>query len=158
MTGLTLAIKKLLVLIPGINKVRFHRKILRIKNLQILFLNILQCENSYVTYFRWSFGSWSEGPSKGSALELGIVCCSNDAVALDIVVTEILGLKIEFCKTNLSAIKYGYDKELIEIENNLDKKRSYDIKLPISLKVSFTPLFIRKFLANKIYVWPGMMK
>jgi uncharacterized protein (DUF362 family)/ferredoxin len=153
LTGLTLAVKNLFGLIPGTNKVSFHRRYPKDEELaDSIYRYFKMLEIPMLHILDGILAHEGEGPSRGTGVRASILACSDDAVAMDISLTKLLGFKPELCKTNLSAIKDGYDLNNISTEVNIDKIP--ELKLPISIKFSLVPPFVKKIVADKVHVWP----
>ncbi len=152
LTGLTLAVKNLFGMIPGTNKVSFHRKFPKDDELAKSIYNYFKTiETPIINILDGILAHEGEGPSRGSPKFLGLIACSENAEALDICVTDILGLKRNFCKTSKAAIDNGFNYNDIEITGNVE---SLKIKLPVSQKLSVYPTFIKKIVADNVRVLP----
>jgi ferredoxin len=98
-------------------------------------------------------GMEGEGPSRGNPINTSLIALSNNATAMDIIITKALNLPINFCKTNKVAIISGFDENNLKVEkNNLTFRRK--IKKPLSYGVNFLPSFVRRAFAGKIYIKP----
>ncbi|WP_022849766.1 DUF362 domain-containing protein [Limisalsivibrio acetivorans] len=154
LTGLTLAVKNMFGLVPGTAKVGYHREhpvdsdlAANIYDLFTFFkgrmLNIMDGITAHE----------GDGPSRGRAKDTGIMAASDDAVALDIAVTRLLGFEEGFCLTNAAAVENGYDSSSIEVTaENVPEGSS--IKRPISKMRNILPGFLKKYLAEQVYVKP----
>lgn len=154
LTGLTLSVKNLFGLIPGTNKVSFHRNNPKDNELAESIYNYFQkLQVPMLHIIDGIIAHEGEGPSRGTPIKLGIVGCSPDAVAMDIVITELLHFDVAVCKTNEAALKLGYNRDKIKSEIDLSITIP-DIKLPISTRFARVPTFIKKLVANRVHVWP----
>ncbi len=154
LTGLTLAVKNLFGLIPGTNKVSFHRKFPKDDNLAESIYKYFKTINTpIINILDGILSHEGEGPSRGTAVYTGVILCSESAEALDICVTDLLGLKREFCKTNQAALNNGFHPEEIEIKGEIENI-NLKLKLPVSQKISVYPTFIKKLVADNVKVLP----
>jgi len=153
LTGLTLSVKNLFGLIPGNVKIGYHReypqedelgdRIYRFTNLiSFKCLNIIDGIIAHE----------GDGPSKGTPVQIGIAAASSDAVGLDIAVSRMVGYRDDFCLTTKAALQMGYDKSWIDVpETDIPL-----MKIPMSKKL-ILPVFIKRFLAEQIYVKPVVL-
>jgi uncharacterized protein (DUF362 family) len=153
LTGLTLAVKNLFGLIPGNVKVGFHRKNPVDKDLgSEIYRYSKLFHHKTLNILDGILAHEGDGPSRGEAIELGIAAASDDAVALDIAATRMVGLKDRFCYTTDAALNNGYDASDIDIpESNISL-----LKLPLSKRL-YVPSFMKKFVANQVYVKPVVL-
>jgi uncharacterized protein (DUF362 family)/Pyruvate/2-oxoacid:ferredoxin oxidoreductase delta subunit len=150
LTGLTLAVKNLFGLIPGTMKVGFHRDFPVDSELgaQIYkYFSILGHKTMHI--MDGIIAHEGDGPSKGTPVGLGIAAACSDAVALDIAVTRMIGLKDDFCLTTKAALDGGYDKSHITVP----EADICLIKLPMSKKM-YIPAVLKGFIAGQVYVKP----
>ncbi|MCA1980885.1 MAG: DUF362 domain-containing protein [Calditerrivibrio sp.] len=145
LTGLTLGVKNLFGLIPGSNKVSFHRNYPNNSDLGGKILEFYSLfHEKVITLLDGVIAHEGDGPSRGNSTYLGLVAFSEDTIGLDMAVTKALGLDVSFCKTN--PVKYSYE---VATENITFK----NIKLPISMRVK-VPDYVKKWVSDRIYVKP----
>lgn len=150
LTGLTLAVKNLFGLIPGTGKVGFHRDFPVDTELGAQIYRFFSLLNDKTMNIMDSIvGMEGDGPSKGRPVSLCIVSASSDAVALDIAVSRMIGLKDDFCLTTREALRAGYDPSSVDVP----KADVCVVKLPISKKGRL-PVFVKRFAANQVHVKP----
>lgn len=146
LTGLTLGVKNLFGIIPGSNKVNFHRNYPNNRDLGSKILEFYYLfHEKVITLLDGVTAHEGDGPSRGNPTYVGLVAFSEDTIALDIAVTERLGFDITFCKTNPTNYRYE-----IMMDDNVTFKK---IKLPISMKVNL-PDYVKKWVSDKVYVKP----
>ncbi|MEF3255579.1 MAG: DUF362 domain-containing protein, partial [Deferribacterales bacterium] len=150
LTGLTLGVKNIFGLIPGSNKVSFHREY---PNNTMLGRKIYEFYSLFhdkvVTLLDGIIAHEGDGPSRGSPKQIGMVACSEDTIALDLAVTKLIGFDSTFCKTNVVDKEY----ELV-MDNDICFDR---LKVPVSMKVHI-PDGIKRWVSNKIYVKPFILQ
>ena len=152
LTGLTLGVKNLFGLVPGTNKVTYHRNMPKDVMLAEAIYHIYKIvEEKTVCILDGIIAHEGDGPSRGNPTKLGIVMASTCEVALDMAVCRMMELEEEFCLTNKAALNDGFDKSMIKIDNPHIRRK---IKLPMAKSVMKVPERLKQFLANKIYVKP----
>lgn len=152
LTGLTLGVKNLFGLVPGTNKVNYHRnfpKDTRLAEAIYKIYKIVQAKT--LCLLDGIVAHEGDGPSKGTPVKLGIVMGSLSEVALDISVCRVLELKDDFCLTNEAAMSDGFDTADIALENKQIRKK---IKVPVTKRFIKIPEKLKQVVAGKIYVKP----
>lgn len=150
LTGLTMGVKNLFGLIPGSNKVSFHRDYpdnLEFGKRIFKFYKIFH--EKTVTLLDGIIAHEGDGPSKGRPKRLGLVAFSTDTIALDVAVTRILGFGETFCTTNPE----GYPYEIISDHDLLFDK----IKPPITMNIKI-PSFLKKWVTGKVHAKPFIIQ
>ncbi|MBZ4671934.1 DUF362 domain-containing protein [Deferribacterales bacterium Es71-Z0220] len=151
LTGLTLAVKNLFGLIPGTNKVNYHRKNPVDTDLADSIFKIYDLvKDKTIHILDGIIAHEGDGPSRGTPVSLNLVAAATDAVSLDMAICDILDLDREICLTNCSAIKKGYNVNF-KLTENVSKRK---IKLPISKRMFSPPKFLKSMVAKNIYVKP----
>ncbi|MGA1846920.1 DUF362 domain-containing protein [Deferribacter abyssi] len=157
LTGLTLCVKNLFGLVPGTNKVSYHKKY---PDSNMLAENIYQVyeivKDKTLSFLDGILAHEGEGPSRGKPVKIGIVAASSHAEAIDIVITSILGFSVDFCKTNILPLRNGVQLQDIEVKGKVDDLTK--IKVPLSTKVQFLPNWFKRWFAEHIYVKPEIDK
>lgn len=155
LTGLTLAVKNLFGLVPGTNKVNYHRKNPEDTDLADSIFEIYNLvKDKTIHILDGILALEGDGPSRGTPVNLNLVAASIDGVLLDMAVCDVLGLEREICLTNFSAIKRGYDINF-KMTEYVERR---DIKLPISKVIFRPPKFLKSIVAKNIYVKPEINK
>jgi uncharacterized protein (DUF362 family) len=154
---LTLAIKNLFGVIPGKRKPvwhlsvdgdrrRFGRMLLWLHRVVQPAVHIIDCIDAMER----------RGPRRGDMRRVGLIAASPDAVALDRVITEILGLDWEKHHALQAArdIKQGaWDLEAIDVIGEaIEAVRVEDFKEAQPVDLAFkSPRFVRRLLTRMIY-------
>lgn len=155
LTGLTLAVKNLFGLVPGTNKVSYHRRYTKDTELAESIFKIYDLlKDKTIHILDGILAHEGDGPSNGKGVYLNVVGASTCGVGLDMSICDILGLDRSFCLTNLAAMKSGRT-EKFEVIGDISRR---SIKLPLTKKTFNPPAFLKKFVADKIYVKPEINK
>lgn len=159
--GLTLSVKNIFGLIPATHKVLMHKHVPDVAYLAERLYNFYKSlEHKMLNILDGIVAMEGDGPSRGNPVNINIVAGSINAVALDIAITEFLGFKAEFCRTNSAAINCGFNKDDIDVEY-LNFNRLSNVKIlkkPSSLKVNYVPDFIKSWFAGAISVKPFIVE
>ena len=93
--GFTGATKNLFGLVPGVTKAGYHAKLQTLDQFAEMLLDILTAVKPAFHLMDGIVGMDGDGPSAGRPYPAGILLCSTDAVALDLVATHLAGLPLE---------------------------------------------------------------
>jgi uncharacterized protein (DUF362 family)/Pyruvate/2-oxoacid:ferredoxin oxidoreductase delta subunit len=156
-TLLTLGVKNLFGCIPGPRKALWH---LRAGENRKLFAQVLvdlyQVVKPPLTLLDGIVGMEGNGPNSGRPIPLGLILASNDALSIDQVVCDLLGISRKALLTNRVALEQGIGRDGIEVVG----ERVEDVRIP---RFQFPPLsgadwnlpgFIRKALKNALSTKP----
>jgi Pyruvate/2-oxoacid:ferredoxin oxidoreductase delta subunit len=98
------------------------------------------------------------GPNSGHPIPLGLILASNDALSIDQIVCDLLGISRKALLTNRVALDQGIGRDGIEVQG----ERVEDVRIP---QFQFPPLsgadwnlpgFIRRALKNALSTKPVM--
>jgi uncharacterized protein (DUF362 family)/ferredoxin len=156
-TLLTLGVKNLFGCIPGPRKALWH---LRAGENRKLFAQVLvdlyRVVRPSLTVLDGIVGMEGNGPNSGRPIPLGLILASSDALSIDQVVCDLLGISREALLTNRVAFEQGIGRDGIEVLG----ERVEDVRIP---HFQFPPLseadwnlpgFIRKALKNALSTKP----
>jgi uncharacterized protein (DUF362 family)/Pyruvate/2-oxoacid:ferredoxin oxidoreductase delta subunit len=156
-TLLTLGVKNLFGCIPGPRKALWH---LRAGDNHKLFAQVLvdvyQAVKPPLTVLDGIVGMEGNGPNSGHPISLGLILASNDALNIDQVVCDLLGISRKALLTNRVALEQGIGRDGIEVLG----ERVEDVRVP---HFQFPPLagadwnlpgFIRRALKNALSTKP----
>jgi uncharacterized protein (DUF362 family)/Pyruvate/2-oxoacid:ferredoxin oxidoreductase delta subunit len=156
-TLLTLGVKNLFGCIPGPRKALWH---LRAGENHKLFAQVLvdlyQVVKPPLTVLDGIVGMEGNGPNSGHPTPLGLILASNDALNIDQVVCDLLGISRKALLTNRVALEQGIGRDGIEVLG----ERVEDARIP---HFQFPPLsgadwnlpgFIRRALKNALSTKP----
>lgn len=160
---LTGAIKNMFGIIPGLNKPNLHKQHLKKDDFAKILVDVFSIKKPCLNIVDGIICMEGDGPgTSGTLRNLGLALASSDAVALDSVLTTIMGLKPEVIPTTLEAYRRGLgqkDLEKIEIKGqDLRKCVIQDFKLPGTSIIEKTPLPILKIFKNLLKFWPAVDK
>jgi uncharacterized protein (DUF362 family)/Pyruvate/2-oxoacid:ferredoxin oxidoreductase delta subunit len=156
-TLLTLGVKNLFGCIPGPRKALWH---LRAGEDRRLFAQVLvdlyQAVKPSLTVLDGIVGMEGNGPNSGRPIPLGLILASHDALSIDQVVCDLLGISRKALLTNRVAFEQGFGRDGIEVLG----ERVEDVRIP---HFQFPPLsgadwnlpgFIRRALKNALSTKP----
>lgn len=156
LTGLTMCVKNFFGLIPGTSKVGYHRRYPDGNDLgcAVHGLYKLFAEKS-LNLLDGVIAHEGEGPSRGKPVNAGILAAGTDAGAVDIAVTKLLGFAPEFCTTNIQALNELSEEDIKPVP---ELKLNMTLKKPVATKRVYLPGFIKRYVAEKIYVKPEIIQ
>jgi len=138
-TNMTGAIKNLYGLIPGTKKAFYHMALSKLPDFSNMLVEIYRCVKPELNIMDGVVGIQGMGPGKaGTKIKSKIILASKNAVALDIVASEIIG----FDKYEILTNKIAVEKNLLN--GKIEKIGLKNFKIPFK-KPSLTS-------ANKISV------
>jgi uncharacterized protein (DUF362 family)/NAD-dependent dihydropyrimidine dehydrogenase PreA subunit len=110
LTLLTLAVKNLFGCIPGPRKAQWHFRISRhgADFFARMLLDLYRLIQPPLTIVDGIVGMEGNGPGSGSPRQLGLIVSGTDAVAVDAVITEVLGINPQDYPTLRLAMSEGY--------------------------------------------------
>lgn len=150
---LTLGVKNLFGCIPGPRKALWHLKAGEDRKVfaQVL-VDLYQIIQPSLTILDGIMGMEGNGPNSGQPIQLGLILASGDALSLDQIVCDLLGISRKSLLTNRVAFEQGMGRDGIEVLG----ERVEDVKIP---HFQFPPLsqpdwnlpgFLRKSLKNAL--------
>jgi len=153
LTLLTLGVKNLFGCIPGPRKALWHLKAGEDRKLfaQILF-EIYKVIQPSLTILDGIVGMEGNGPNSGRPIPLGLILASEDALSLDQVVCDLVGISRKSLLTNRVAFEQGMGRNEIEIVG----ERVQNVKIPnfrfptLSQPAWNLPGFLRKGLKSAL--------
>jgi uncharacterized protein (DUF362 family)/ferredoxin len=153
MTLLTLGVKNLFGCIPGPRKALWHLKAGEDRKVfaQVL-VDLYQIIQPSLTILDGIMGMEGNGPNSGQPIQLGLILASGDALSLDQIVCDLLGISRKSLLTNRVAFEQGMGRDGIEVLG----ERVEDVKIsrfqfpPLSQPDWNLPGFLRKSLKNAL--------
>jgi uncharacterized protein (DUF362 family)/Pyruvate/2-oxoacid:ferredoxin oxidoreductase delta subunit len=149
----TLGVKNLFGCVPGPRKPLWH---LRAGESQKIFaqilLDIYRVVQPSLTILDGVVGMEGNGPGSGDPIPLGLILASRDALSVDLVVCDLLGIPRKSIPTNQVALENGMGGEPIEVVGELiAASRISGFKLPPPFAVTWgLPAFMRNTLKNAL--------
>lgn len=90
---MTLATKIMYGAIPGLTKAKYHSLFIRRTAFADMLLDVLSVRKPDLIIMDGVVGMQGDGPSSGSPVDLGLLLASEDAVALDLAILNLLGIE-----------------------------------------------------------------
>jgi uncharacterized protein (DUF362 family)/NAD-dependent dihydropyrimidine dehydrogenase PreA subunit len=152
LTVLTAAVKNMYGAIPGFQKAMLHKMHTRPADFAKLLSAIYSTVPPALNIADAVVGMDGEGPGAGNPIKLGFLAASADAVALDIAICRILGIKPE-------VVPYltphaGRAVDIVGAALSEVAPRSF--KLPGSSLVQFIPQWIIRILQPFVWIRPAI--
>jgi len=90
---MTLATKIMYGVVPGLTKAKYHSLFFRRAAFADMLLDVLSIKKPDLIVMDGVIGMQGEGPSGGTPVDLGVLLASEDAVAMDLGVCDMLGIE-----------------------------------------------------------------
>ncbi len=162
LTGITCAVKNMFGCIPGLMKSEYHLKIPGQEDFCLLLLDLLQAVKPTLTVVDAVVAMQGEGgPVGGELINLNLISASNDPIALDRVICQVIGEDPMKITTNKIAMDHAISPKEIEIlgekvENVACKDFKKILMLP---KGTFPgPLVIQNYLSKILSEKPTLIE
>jgi uncharacterized protein (DUF362 family)/Pyruvate/2-oxoacid:ferredoxin oxidoreductase delta subunit len=161
---LTLAIKNLFGCVIGKRKARWHLQIgAQEEKFAELLVDIYHILQPRLTIVDGIMAMEGNGPGSGTMRPLGVIIISNNCLAADMVITQLVGLKYTQLSTNRAAFRKGLKPSTMnEIEilgDSIEKHMIKDFILPRSMNVAWNiPNAITQRLKRSIGNFPKVNK
>ncbi|NLG29527.1 MAG: DUF362 domain-containing protein [Chloroflexi bacterium] len=107
LTGLTLAVKNLFGVIPGMVKTGYHGKLQPQERFFEGLLDIYTYVRPALNILDGVVGMEGNGPSGGDPRQVGALLASADGLALDVVAADLVGFDPQAVNTTAAAVKHG---------------------------------------------------
>ena len=165
LTVMTGGIKNMYGLIPVGTRIRFHGEYSRRDDFSNMLVDIFAAVKPQLTIMDGIVAMEGEGPASGSLRNLGVILASRDTVALDTVVTRIMGLST----ADVSTVKWAAERgmgvgDLSDIEIlgvQLEDVIAKGFKLPVGVTSTLTgkaPKAITRHLMNQYAPRPRILR
>ncbi len=151
---MTLGVKNLFGCIVGLRKPEWHfRTGVNRELFASLLVRIYKAISPAVTIFDGILAMEGEGPGKsGTPRDIGIIAGSNNAIALDITICEILGIDPYSVFTNKAARDLEHIPEHIEILGDVPVIK--DFRVPDIVPLVFGPKILHGFMRRHLVQRP----
>jgi len=156
---LTLGVKNLFGCIPGKKKLLWHLQAGDDrKRFAQMLVDLYQTIQPSLTILDGIVGMEGNGPGSGHPISLGLILASRDALHLDQVVCDLIGISRNSLPTNRVAFKEGLGKEWVEIVGEpIDKVKIPNFSLPSLAELGWgLPGFLKKALKNTLTSKPAV--
>jgi len=162
MMTFTGAVKILFGVIPGLLKAEYHLKMFKVTDFADLLVDIAAWVNPALSIMDGVIGMEGDGPSAGKPRNIGALIMSTDLFALDVVATDLIGLKPEKVPTLMAARSRGLTSRLNEIELKGDSRSLWRIQnyiIPKAVSTNFLdmvplPKGVKNFVLNRVRPFP----
>ena len=151
MMTLTLGVKNIFGCVPGKRKVSWHFEAGHDKMaFAKMLVEFYQMLSPRLTILDGIIGMEGDGPGSGIPRDMGIIAASSDAVAMDVIVSRMVGLEPDELPTTKAAMELGIgetDPEKIELIGDAVGMVFEDFILPETTEprfVSWLPSFVKK--------------
>ncbi|MCK9572619.1 MAG: DUF362 domain-containing protein [Candidatus Omnitrophica bacterium] len=160
---ITGAIKNLFGLVSGTFKTELHKSNFHPEDFARVLLDIYEQAKPNITIVDGILAMEGDGPAtSGKLRDLGLLLAGNDAVAIDSVIADIIGVKPEDCFTIQEARRRQIGRsKLSEIEIVGEDYRALKIKpflLPASARKNKLPKVILNIISRLIRYYPLVLK
>ncbi len=158
---LTLGVKNLFGCVPGPKKALWHLKAGEDRKLfaQVL-VDIFQIVRPALTILDGVNGMEGDGPSSGRPIALGLILASRDALSLDQIVCDLLGIPRRSLMTNRVALEHGLGKDPIEVVGEkVENVKIPNFQFPNLSRTDWNlPGFIKKAIKNALTSKPAIQE
>jgi len=158
MMTFTGAVKILFGVIPGLLKAEYHLKMFKVHDFADLLVDIATWVRPTLSIMDGVVGMEGAGPSAGKPRNIGALILSADPFALDVVATDLIGLKPEKVPTIMAARVRGLTSRLDELQLKGDSRslwRIQDFLIPKAVSPNFLdmvplPRNVKMFVLNRV--------
>lgn len=163
MMTMTLGVKNIFGCVPGKRKVSWHFEAGHDKMaFAKMLVEFYQMLSPRLTILDGIIGMEGNGPGSGFPKEMGIIAVSSDAVAMDIIISGMVGLEPEELPTTKAAMELSIgetDLEKIELAGDAVGMAFENFVLPETTEprfVTFLPSFLKKHIDNALTSRPAV--
>lgn len=158
MMTFTGAVKILFGVIPGLLKAEYHLKMFKVRDFADLLVDIATYVRPALSIMDGVVAMEGDGPSAGKPRNIGALIMSTDPFALDVVATDLIGLKAERVPTIMAARDRGLTSRLDELQLKGDSRSLWRIQgfvIPKAVSTNFLdmvplPRNVKTFVLNRV--------
>jgi uncharacterized protein (DUF362 family)/Pyruvate/2-oxoacid:ferredoxin oxidoreductase delta subunit len=158
MMTFTGAVKILFGVIPGLLKAEYHLKMFKVYDFADLLVDIATYVKPALSIMDGVVGMEGDGPSAGKPRNIGALILSTDPFALDVIATDLIGLKPEKVPTIMAARLRGLTSRLDELQLKGDSRSLWRIQgfvIPKAVSTNFLdmaplPRSVKTFILNRV--------
>lgn len=158
MMTFTGAVKILFGVIPGLLKAEYHLKMFKVDDFADLLVDIATYIKPALSIMDGVVGMEGDGPTAGKPCNIGALILSTDPFALDVVATDLIGLKSEKVPTIRAARARGLTSRHDEIQLKGDARSLWRIQgfvIPNAVSANFLdmvplPRSMKSFVLNLV--------
>ena len=117
-TGITNATKNIFGVVPGLKKVQMHGQFQTLNNFSNMLYDLWQYfkDKIVLSVSDAIIGMEGEGPTNGNPRKMGLIMCSKNPVAMDVVGARIMNVS----PTEMPTIKTGIERGYLKDENDFE--------------------------------------
>ena len=161
LTLMTCAVKNMFGSIPGFRKAVYHKEAPKPKDFAKVIVDIFSLTRPHLTLADAVVCMEKDGPSSGDPKYLGLLLCSTDAVALDMVAAKIMGFKDGEIDTTSLAQQRGLGPESFEqiqiLGEDLKELPLPAFALPSNRLIKAIPGFLLNLIAPFVWIRPNII-
>lgn len=140
-TLLTGAVKNLFGLVPGLIKPAYHAKFPNVDDFSTMLVDLMEFAAPALTIVDGVRGMEGDGPNSGTARDIGLIIAGKNPVAVDVILSRIMGIDPLLISTNRQAIERGLiNEDLMAIKAGgmkLSEAIQKDFKIPAGKSHAF---------------------
>jgi len=162
LTLMTGAVKNMFGLIPGFRKANYHKQFPKPDHFAQVIVDILSLRPPALSIMDAVLSMEGDGPSSGTPRWTNLLLASRDAVALDTIAAEIIGLNPQKVPTTRiaseSGLGIGWPEAIETVGDDLQRAIIPDFKLTSNRKLSLIPTFLVRIIDPLVWVRPAIEK
>lgn len=158
---LTLGVKNLFGCIPGPSKALWHLKAGEDPKLFAqMLVDLYQMIQPSLNILDGIVGMEGNGPGSGHPISLGLILASKDALGVDQIVCDLLGLPRDSLITNRVAFERGLgENDVVTVGERLEDVKITNFKFPTPYRIDwYLPGFIKKAVKSAMSAKPIIEK
>ena len=154
LTLLTGAVKSIFGVVPGLHKIEYHKKYLKKEEFAKALVDIFSYAKPHLSLVDGIVAMEGAGPTTGSLRNSNLIIAGKDAVAVDAVLSELMGVESFKVLTTKNAHERGLGSGKIEeieiVGEKLEKVKS-NFKLPKSAHIFELSSGLLSFILNRLF-------
>lgn len=160
LTILTLGVKNMYGAIPGFRKSFLHKEYPNTVDFSEVNLDIYLLTRPFLTIYDAIVGMEGEGPaSGGDPVDLGFILATNDAMAADLFIADLLGLQRDRFPLFFALKRRGFDTEQ-EPEfygDPIEGFRQQKMKFPGTSQLNYIPPILARSIGTQLWARPRII-
>ncbi len=160
LTLMTGGVKNVFGLIPGFRKANYHKEFPKPEEFSQVIVDIFSLKTPTLTIMDAILAMEGDGPSSGTPRWANLLLASSDAVALDAVAAEIIGLNPRRVPTiriaSEAGLGIGWTEAIHVVGESLADVKIRDYKLTSNRKMELIPKFLWKLITPYFWVRPAI--
>jgi uncharacterized protein (DUF362 family)/Pyruvate/2-oxoacid:ferredoxin oxidoreductase delta subunit len=155
LTLLTGAVKNMFGVVPGFRKAEMHKLFPKPLDFAAMLVELFRQVRPALSIMDAVLSMEGNGPSSGVPRKTGLIAVSDDAVALDAVISEVIGFRTDRIDTTRLAGERGYgvsDPEGIRVTGDAAGTVIDDFDLPSNLGLRLIPGPLARMVAPLVWL------